>query len=171
MDELRKLRKDVGFSTQKDAASAFGVSQRTWQCWESGSVRVPYAVLELLRLKAMPHAQMTRIPVRNQSGFTHAAIGETAIVTEHVGDLIAVRAYDDGLPPYIQRGDVVIVDRSQEVYSGCIGLFESNGVQGFGKLEYLNGEKKIIGSRGYLHPTSAVVGMAIEIRRRVNSFA
>lgn len=168
MDELKKLRKEVGFLTQKDAASAFGVSQRTWQCWESGSVRVPVAVLELLKLKAAPNAQMKRILVSKQPGFAQDE-QELAIVTEHSGELIAIQAYDDGLPPYIQRGDVVIVDRMHDVYSGCIGLFECDGVQKFGKLEYLNGEKRIVGSRGELLPSSKIVGMAIEIRRKLNN--
>lgn len=168
MADLKKLRKEVGYSTQKDAALAFGVSQRTWQCWEAETVRVPVAVLELLKLKASPNAPMARIVVRKQLGFSTEE-QEQAIVTEHSGDLIALRVYDDGLPPYIQRGDVVVIDRMHDVYSGCIGLFEYDGVQRFGKLEYLNGEKKIVGSRGHLMPTSTVVGMAIEVRRKMNS--
>lgn len=167
MEELRRLRRQVGLSTQKEAAEAFRVSQRTWHCWEAGSVRVPFAVLELLRLKATPGTQLQRLMVNKRN--THGSLNEEfAIGTEHTGDLIAVYIQDDGLPPHIQRGDVVIVDRLREVYSGCIGLFDFDNRQQFGRLQYLDGSRKIVGARGELHPQSKIVGMAIEMRRPIN---
>jgi DNA-binding transcriptional regulator YiaG len=48
-DKLRETRILSGLS-KKEAANMLFVTERTWHNWESGRIRVPYAVFKLLRI-------------------------------------------------------------------------------------------------------------------------
>lgn len=47
--KLREARIISGYS-KKEAANMVFVTERTWQNWESGRIRVPYAVFKLFRI-------------------------------------------------------------------------------------------------------------------------
>jgi len=48
-EKLRETRIVSGFS-KKEAANMVFVTERTWHNWESGRIRVPYAVFKLFRV-------------------------------------------------------------------------------------------------------------------------
>lgn len=60
-DELQKWRRRMGF-TQKQAATALGMSVRTYQGWELGRRRTHVDVIRLLMRKTKPRKPETDDP-------------------------------------------------------------------------------------------------------------
>lgn len=167
MDDLRLLRLQAGYKTQKAAAAAFEVSKRTWNFWENGRTRTPVTVIELLKTRANPSLTTRRLNV-GQSTNASAQTEDTSILSEHAGDILAVRVTDDGFPPHIAKGDIVLVDRDKEIFAGDVGLFTTKNRQMFGRLQSQEGMHQLIGSRGPVSGEFKPIGLIIEVRRFIN---